>query len=213
MDLAFFGIQGSGKGTQGIKTASKYQLDMFETGAELRRLAKEDSDLGKKVKSIIESGNLVPTEVVMEIVENFIHQHQNANGILFDGIPRSKEQASAFIDLLKKYNREFKGILIELEEEIALKRLLTRRICTQCKAVYPESYKKEKCEKCGGNLETRKDDNEEAIQTRINLYKTETLPVIAEFEKNNLIIKVDGNQEIEKVSEDLFNILDNILKK
>ena len=93
MDLIFFGMQGAGKGTLGKVVSSKFNMTIFETGAALRQLAQEDSELGKKIKSIIEAGHLVSNGIVMEIVEDFVNKLENDSPILFDGIPRSVEQA------------------------------------------------------------------------------------------------------------------------
>jgi len=120
MDYVLFGIQGSGKGTQGKFLAPKISASYFETGGELRRLSKEDSELGKKVKSIIEAGHLVQNEVVMEIVENFIKTNPNAgNPIIFDGIPRNGEQNGTFEALLNKMGRKYTGLYFELSKEEA----------------------------------------------------------------------------------------------
>jgi len=129
MDLILFGIQGSGKGTQGKVLKERYKMEYFETGGELRRLAKENSSLGKKVKSIIEAGHLVPNEIVMEIVQNFIeHINKNSN-IIFDGIPRKMVQAKSLEKLLKKDKRDYRAIILDLSQEEAMNRLLKRRIC------------------------------------------------------------------------------------
>jgi len=143
MDIVLFGIQGSGKGTQGKIIADKYQMRIFETGAELRRLAKEDSSLGKKVKNLIEAGQLVPNEIVMEIIENFSKDFNKNEKVLFDGIPRKMEQAQSFDKLMKELNREFVCILMDISEKEAYRRLTTRRICEECKSVYPSTYEKE----------------------------------------------------------------------
>lgn len=210
MDLIFFGMQGSGKGTLGVRVAEKYGLKIFETGAELRKLAGSDGELAKKVKSIIEAGKLVSNKVVMEIVENFMNNLPANTNILFDGIPRKIEQAQSLNKLLNRYGRKYLGILIELKEETALRRLTTRRICENCKAVYPANYDKENCGKCGGNLTTRADDNPEAIKTRLQAFKQETLPAI-ELYKDNLI-KIDGEPNIEEVKNIAFSALDRIMK-
>lgn len=207
MDLVLFGIQGSGKGTQSKIIAERCSLSIFEAGGELRKIASEDSDLGRKVKGIIESGHLVSTEVVMEIVANFLHKLPAGKSALFDGIPRSADQQEQFDTLMKKEGREFVGLEIALSPDEAIKRLTTRRICKQCKEVYPSFYAKDKCEKCGGELETRKDDTQEAINTRIITFVEKTLPVIENYRSNGKILKVDGNQTIEKVSADIVEVL------
>ncbi|MBD3360875.1 adenylate kinase [Candidatus Peregrinibacteria bacterium] len=210
MDLIFFGMQGAGKGTIGEAVAERYGHKIFETGAELRRLAQEDSELGRKVKSIIDKGKLVPNKVVMEIVEDFMNKLSPDKEVLFDGIPRSVKQAKTLNSLLDKHDRDYIAVLIKIVEETALKRLTTRRICKNCKEVYPADYKKETCEKCGGELITRADDNVEAIQTRIDAYKKETLPAI-ELYKDKLIT-IDGEPSIEEVKKLAFEVLDPILK-
>lgn len=209
MDLIFFGMQGAGKGTLGKAIAERYNLKIFETGAELRKLAQADSPLGKKVKSIIEAGHLVSNEVVMEIVENFMNNLPKNINVLFDGIPRKIEQAKTLNELLDKYAREYKAILIDIKKETALRRLTTRRICSVCKAVYPANYEKTVCE-CGGALTTRADDNLEAIKTRLDAYEKETLPAIEMY--NSRIIKIDGEPQIDVVVDLAIKTLDPIIK-
>lgn len=209
MDLIFFGMQGSGKGTLGKAVAERYDLQIFETGGELRKLSGQTTELAQKVKSIIESGNLVPNEVVMEIVENFMNQLSPGTNILFDGIPRTVEQAKSLNALLQKHNRTFTGVYLDLSEEIAFHRLTTRRICEKCKTVYPADYTKDNCEKCGGNLITRSDDNPEAIRTRLQAFSQETIPAINLYE--NSLIKLDGRPPIDEVRVAAFAELDKIL--
>ncbi len=107
MDIILFGIQGSGKGTLGKAAAEKYDMSYFETGAELRKLSQEDSDLGKKIKSIIEAGHLVPNEVVMEIVENFLDRQHDGKALVIDGVPRFMEQSKSLESLLEKNTRDY----------------------------------------------------------------------------------------------------------
>ncbi|MBI5413079.1 nucleoside monophosphate kinase [Candidatus Peregrinibacteria bacterium] len=206
MDYTLFGIQGSGKGTQGKILGEKIGAAYFETGGELRRLAKEDSELGKKVKSIIEAGRLVPNEVVMEIVENFIkHLQKPEQPIVFDGIPRNGRQNDSLEALLKKNGREYTGIYFELSREEAENRLVKRRICSKCKTVFPAFYSEKDCEKCHGKLVTRADDNADSIRTRIEIFYKETLPVIESWDKNGRMIKVNGVGKIESVTQELLS--------
>jgi len=216
MDLIFFGMQGAGKGTLGKEIAKKYGFQIFETGSELRRLAKEESELGKKIKSIIEAGHLVQNEVVMEIVEDFMSNLKPGVNIIFDGIPRKVEQAKSLNALLDKNNRKYKAVLIKIDKETALKRLTTRRICQKCKHVYPATYKKDYCEQttsegkpCNGKLITRADDNTEAIKTRLEAFENETVPAIKMYGEN--LIKINGNSTIEEVKELAFKALDPII--
>ncbi len=210
MDFIFFGMQGSGKGTLGKVVAEKYGMQIFEMGGELRKLATQDSELAKKVKSIIESGQLVSDEVVMEIVENFMNNLPKGTQVLFDGIPRKVAQAELLNALLEKHNRTYKAVLLDISKEIALKRLTTRRVCSSCKNVYPSFYAKDNCEKCGGELITRSDDNPEAIETRLNTYEQETVPAIELY--NDRLIKIDGEPSIEKVQELAMKALNPIIQ-
>jgi adenylate kinase len=198
-------MQGAGKGTVGKLVAEDFNLKVFETGAELRKLAQEDSELGKKVKSIIEAGHLVPNEVVMEIVENFMNNLKPNENVLFDGIPRKVEQAESLNNLLNKHGRTYKAVLIEIAEETALRRLTTRKICKDCKEVYPAVYTKETCEKCDGPLITRSDDNPESIKTRIEAFKKETVPAI-EIYKDKLV-KINGEPTIQEVGNETCKVL------
>lgn len=210
MDYVLFGIQGSGKGTQGKIMGEKIGAVYFETGGELRRLAHENSELGRKVKSIIEAGHLVPNEVVMEIVENFVKRTSEeddrnaAKTIIFDGLPRNNTQSKTFEALLQKMGRDYTGIYFELSRKDAENRLLKRRICNKCKAVYPAIYKGGACEKCNGELATRADDNADSIRTRIEIFYKETLPVIEDWAARGKMITINGSGTIEEVTEELF---------
>lgn len=210
MDLILFGMQGAGKGTIGKSLAERYNLKIFETGGALRALSQEDSELARKVKSIIEAGHLVPNEVVMEIVEDFISKLPPNTNVLFDGIPRKVEQAESLNALLKKNGRTYKAVILDIKEESALKRLTTRRICKGCKAVYPVTFTGDKCTACGGELITRSDDNPEAIQTRLKAYRDETIPAIALYQEG--MIKIDGEPSIDEVQKLAFEALDKVLK-
>jgi adenylate kinase len=212
MDLVLFGIQGSGKGTLGKSVATRYGFEVFETGSELRKLSQEDSELGKKVKGIVEAGHLVPNEVVMDIIENFMNKLGEGKKVIFDGIPRKMVQAETFDALMQKLGRDFTGILVDVPEDVAVKRLTTRRLCENCKAVYPAMYDKDTCEKCGGKLVTRSDDNPESIMTRIKAYNEETMPVIERYKAAGKLITMNGNLSIPDAEKEIFKVMDNDLK-
>lgn len=209
MDYVLFGIQGSGKGTQGKVMAERLGAAYFEMGGELRRLARENSKLGLKVKSIIDAGHLVPNEVVMEIVENFAQGvgEGGAGVIIFDGIPRNAEQNNSLEALLKKLERKYTGVFFELSRENAENRLIKRRFCDKCKTVYPAAFSDKVCEECGGNLVTRADDNAASIRTRIDIFHKETVPIIEAWKKKGKIISVDASKTIDRVTEELLGKL------
>jgi adenylate kinase len=203
MDILLFGMQGSGKGTQGKVLADKYKMTIFEMGGQLRKIIDSSSPLGLKIKSIVDSGNLVDDDTIMEVVENFISTIPSDQPVLFDGIPRTLKQSEKLLNLLSKNHRNVFAVLIKISQEEAIKRLTQRRICESCKGVYPPSYKAEKCQHCGGNLVTRQDDNLDSIKTRLNNYQNETMPVINSFYNIDHLIEVDGEQQIENVAKEV----------
>ena len=212
MDIVLFGIQGSGKGTLGKIAADKYGYVIFETGSELRKLAQEQNELGKKVKSIVEAGHLVPNDVVMDIIENFMAHLPKGKNVLFDGIPRKMVQAETFDDLMKKLHRDFFGILVDVPEDVVTRRLMNRRMCENCKTVYPATYTKDTCEKCGGKLVSRSDDNPESIKTRIHAFFTETMQVIEHYKSQGKLFSMNGNLSIDDAGKEMLKLLETKLK-
>lgn len=208
-------MQGSGKGTLGKVLASVFNMEVFEAGSAMRNIAKEDSPLGHKIKEIIESGNLVQNEIVMETVTDFISKIDKDTGIIFDGIPRSVEQTESLIQLLDSHNRKYKAFHLEIDEETALKRLTTRKMCKVCGTIYPADYSKDTCDQivegkeCNGELYSRSDDVPEAITKRIELFKEKTIPGMKLFKEN--LISIDGRPSIEIVKEESIKILTPIL--
>ncbi len=181
MDYLFFGIQGSGKGTQTRLLEEQYGFPVFETGAELRKIAASDSELGRKVNEIISAGHLVPTEIVIEIVENFLNENKSAKTILFDGIPRSADQQELLDKLLKSHDREVTAIHIKLDEAAATNRL---------------------------QLRGRNDDTPEGIKTRIQTFYDKTEPLLAIYRNANKLMEVNGDQTVEQVYSDLKSKLE-----
>jgi adenylate kinase len=184
-DLILVGIQGSGKGTQGKILAEKFGYKIFETGGELRAIAKEDSELGRKVKKITERGDLVPNEIVMEIVEHFFTEISADTPVIFDGIPRSDEQRVSLEKLLDEHHREFRALEVRLSDGEALARLLKR-----------------------AELEGRADDNLESIKKRIQNFYTHTQPLLDSWKQSNRLISVNGEQPVEKVTAEMLATLD-----
>lgn len=206
MDFLLFGIQGSGKGTHGKKFCEEHGFTYFETGGELRRLASQNSHLGRKIKSILEAGRLVPNTVVMEIVENFLKNLPASRGALFDGIPRNEEQAHSLETLLEKFNRHFMVVLMTVPREVALERLLKRRLCEKCKKVFPTAYRGS-CDTCGGNLVKRSDDTEESIRMRFSIFDSETIPVVERYRKEGKLIEVNGHGNMDEVQQNFTKTL------
>lgn len=208
MDIILFGMQGSGKGTQGERLAEKYSLKVFEMGGELRQMIQSGSELGQKIKGIVEAGNLVDDDTIVEVVGSFLTSVNTDQPILFDGIPRTLKQSEKLLNLLATYKRDAFAVLIKISEDEAIKRLTQRRVCEKCKGVYPPSYKSDECQHCGGKLVVRHDDNLESIKKRLENYEKETVPVIKDFYERDHLIEVDGEQPIEKVTKEMIEKVD-----
>lgn len=198
-DLILFGVQGSGKGTQARLFVEKHGYVLFETGKELRALADdESSELGRKVKGIIEAGNLVSDEVVIEIVEHFLQKTSVDEAVIFDGIPRKVSQMILFEGVVAKAGRKPMGVLIGLSDEEALRRLGNRWMSRITGKTY--AGKAAALLECAeSDAYQRADDTPEAIAVRLKNYHEETQPVIDWYRKQGRLVEVDGEQSAHEV--------------
>lgn len=205
MKLVFMGKQGSGKGTQAKIIAEKLGLCHISTGDLLRNT---EGELGKKVHAIIDNGEMVDDELIFQLIKQRIQKPDCKKGFILDGFPRTFEQAIMLeeevgIDLV---------IEIYISDNLVKERLLNRLNCDECGAIFNSVTKPPQkegiCDVCGGSLSVREDDNEEAIETRLGIYYKNFWP-ISDFFKDKLI-RVNGNQNIYKVSEEIMNRLRNI---
>ena len=202
MDIILFGMQGSGKGTQGKALAAKYGLKAFDIGTQFRKDIQAGTPLGHKIKDEVEAGMLVDDEIVMDVAEEVIESIDPKQPILFDGVPRTMSQVNKLLELLAKHGRDAFAVNIKISEDEGINRLTKRRICPNCHGIYPPSYTADTCEHCGGTLITRADDNPESIKLRIENYKKQTVPVIKTFYDRDRLIEVDGEQPIESVTKE-----------
>jgi adenylate kinase len=211
-DIILFGMQGSGKGTQARILAEKFGHKIFETGGQLRRLAAEDSPLGKKILEITSAGKLVDNEIVMEIVANFLKNLRENESAIFDGIPRSESQRASLEAEFAKVGRAPIAIYIKISRDEALTRLLGRKTCAGCGKIFgakDNSEKLEKCPVCGGDLKIRADDTAEAIATRLDVYENETVPAIEKYRDEKRLIEIDGTQSVDSVTAEIAAELAN----
>lgn len=205
MDIILFGMQGSGKGTQGKILAERYGLKVFDMGSALRSMITSGNELGNLIKDTVESGNLVSDEIIMKVVEKFLAGEVKGQNILFDGIPRTMNQSGNLLALLSGHGRDAFALDIKISENEAVERLTKRRICVGCKEIYPAFFKGDTCSECGGNLVTRSDDsNLDSIKQRLHNFELETKPVIEDFHRRDRLIEVDGEQAIPDVTEEMI---------
>lgn len=175
---------------------------IFETGKELRSLVAGASELGNKIKGIIEAGNLVPDQVVIEIVEDFLKRTDLTQAVIFDGLPRKMSQKDLFEKVVDQFGRKPTAILIQISDEEALKRLGNRWMSKSTGKIY--AGKEAACAECGEeDVYQRADDTPEAIKTRLETYHIETQPVIDWYREEGRLLEVSGEREVEEVAVEL----------
>jgi adenylate kinase len=208
MKLMFLGPPGAGKGTQAQNTGVKYGIAHISTGDMLRAEMKKGTELGKKAKELIEAGRLVPDDVIIAMVDNRLKQDDCKGGFLLDGFPRTLAQAKA-LDGIVTLDA---CINIDVPSDHLVDRICNRRVCTECNGTFALSLLKGKvCELCGGQLIQRADDTEETVLSRINVYETQTKPLIDFYSNKGIVKDIDGTGSIEKVTKDIDSVLDQIM--
>lgn len=201
MKIIFVWIQGSGKWTQWKILSEKYGFNIFETGWALRTISKEESELWNRIREIINAWKLVDIDTIWKIITDFLSKNKTNSNIIFDWIPRSKEQK----ELTDKLIDDFKVVLFDLPKEEVTKRLLGRMYNPKTGETFISWTKLDP--KTGDILEQRKDDNEVAIKQRIDTFFEETLPVVKEYESEWKLITINADQSIENVHNELINKL------
>lgn len=204
MNIIFLGAPGAGKGTQASEVAGEMGLAHIATGDLFRAGLEKGTSLGLEAKGYMEKGVLVPDELTIRMVQERIEVPDCANGVIFDGFPRNLNQAEALDGALSGQNKVIdKVVYIKVAEEELLKRLGGRWICRQCQAPYHEvnspPAEAGKCDRCGGELYQRADDNETAIKERLGVYFNETAPLINYYNKVDKLVEIDGEGDVEDV--------------
>jgi len=207
MNFAFIGPQGSGKGTQAKLLADKIKIPTLSVGQLLRDNVESKTKPGLKAQQYMLKGLLVPVNILKEILVDELSKRKYSKGIILDGYPRNQQQ----VDLLETILHIDWVILISLRKSETIKRLSNRRVCEDCDENYNLLSKKPKknlqCDKCGGKLVQRKDDTPTAIKKRLEIYKKETGPVIDYYKSQNKVIKINGNQSINKIASEILKKL------
>src|SRR6056297_733030 len=188
MIIILLGPPGAGKGTIAVEIKKEKDIPIISTGDILRKAIKNGTDLGKEAQSYVNSGKLVPDYLIMKIIEERIKEKDCKKGFMFDGFPRTIQQAEDLDLLFKrvKYNID-QVFYFETSKNTIVERLSDRRVCTKCGAIYNLNYNppksKDKCDKCGGELIQRDDDKEETILKRLEVFNGETLPLVNYYQK------------------------------
>ena len=212
MKIIMLGAPGAGKGTQAKKIAAKYGIPHISTGDIFRANIKNGTELGKKAKTYMDQGLLVPDELVVDLVVDRVNQDDCENGYVLDGFPRTIPQAEALTEALEKMGQKVDfAIDVNVPDENIVKRMGGRRACVTCGATYHMVYaptKKEGiCDTCGGELILRDDDKPETVTKRLSVYHEQTRPLISFYADKHVLYTVDGTQNMEQVFEAITKIL------
>ncbi len=204
MRIIMLGAPGAGKGTQAAKVAEAYSIPHISTGDIFRANIKGGTELGKKAKSYMDAGKLVPDELVCDLVADRIAQEDCAKGFILDGFPRTIPQAEALEVAVEKLGTKMDyAVNVDVPDEAIIERMSGRRACLSCGATYHVVYNAPKtegvCDVCGEKLVLRDDDKPETVKTRLDVYHEQTQPLIDFYEKRGILATVDGTQPMDDV--------------
>ena len=212
MHILLMGPPGAGKGTQAAELVKEFNIPHISTGDMFRAAMKEGTEMGKKAKSYIDAGNLVPDSVTVGIVRDRLAQDDCKKGFILDGFPRTVEQADALDGIMADLGLSLTRVLnISVPAADLVERAVGRRICKKCGATYHVKFnpsnKEGVCDECGGELFQRADDTAETMTNRLSVYEASTKPLIEYYQKAGIYTEVDGRQAIDKVTKDLVETL------
>jgi adenylate kinase len=211
-DLILFGPPGAGKGTQGARLAEHYGLLRLSTGDVLRDAVREGTPMGVRARRYMDAGELVPDEVILGIVKDYLSAHSD-QGVIFDGFPRTVPQAAGLDALLADLERRLEAVLVlNVAEDSLLKRLSGRRSCDSCGRGYNIYYdppqQDGRCDSCGSELTMRPDDDATTVRRRLEVYEEQTSPIVAHYEASAVrVVHLDGDRPVAEVQHDLRGAL------
>ncbi len=217
--IILLGRSGSGKGTQANFLCERLGFRYIGTGELLRKLAREENFLGTKLKSVLARGDLAPTWLAFYVWLRELADLSPSHGIVFDGSPRMLREVKFLDEVFDWYERKnIKVILIDISREEAFRRLTSREICKECGKVAPYRDVREPqssnelkelnvCDRCGGKLETRSDDDPEAVQNRMDWFEKEVLPVVEHYRKRGMLTVVKGEQDVEDMFKEIMKAI------
>lgn len=212
MKIVFMGPPGAGKGTQAEKIIETYQVPHISTGDMFRKAIKDQTELGMEAKRYMDQGALVPDHVTIGIVKDRLSESDCKSGFLLDGFPRTVDQAKALDEILTSFDSKIDYVInIDVDLNILKERLTGRRICRSCGATYHKIFNPSAvegvCDKCGGELYQRKDDNEETVGNRLDVYVNQTKPLLDYYSLAGNLVNINGQQSIDLVFEEIQNVL------
>ena len=213
MDIILLGPPGAGKGTQAQRLVEHHGMRQLSTGDMLRETRKADTELGRKVADIMDTGGLVSDEIVSAMIDAKLADMGPDVGAIFDGYPRTAAQADQLDDILAKHGRKLDHVIeLHVNEDALVERITGRYTCANCGEGYHDVFKQPKqegvCDKCGSTeFKRRPDDNEETVRTRMQEYRGKTAPILPGYEARDIVTRVDGMASIEDVTQAIDAIL------
>ena len=214
MNIILFGPPGAGKGTQADKLVKIFNLFKISTGDLLRQEIKKNTNIGLKIKPLIDKGFLAPNDIIDDLIDKVLSDKNHKNRLIFDGYPRNVDQAKQLDLLVKKYNQKISCVLsLNVDKESVIKRILSRQICSKCGHIFnkfsnPSNKVNHKCDL--KYLNTRSDDNENTIRHRFEIYTKETLPILDYYKSQNLLHQIDGMLEIDEIFKEIREIIHSL---
>ncbi|MGE5631149.1 MAG: adenylate kinase [Caulobacteraceae bacterium] len=213
MRIVLLGPPGSGKGTQASRIEKEFGIPHISTGDIFRDNMSRNTPIGMEAKKFIEKGLLVPDDLTLKIVENRFLEDDCRKGFLLDGFPRTLVQAETLDSELGKIGKELDAVInLEVSDDLIIGRMTNRRVCSKCGENYNLCFYKplsdEICDKCGGKLYTREDDRLETVTNRLNVYKSQTYPLIDYYKNKGLLITVNGELSADAVFKDIIKALE-----
>ncbi len=214
MNLILLGPPGAGKGTQATRLEERYQIAQLSTGEMLRAEVEAGSEIGRKADGLMKAGQLVPDDLIIDMIGEQLDRDGCRNGFILDGFPRTGPQAEALDVILKEKGLKLDHVIsIDVDDEAMVRRITGRFACAKCGAGYHEEFQKPKvdgvCDACGSTEFTRRaDDNAATVRERLKAYHAQTAPIIDYYEKVGLVRRVDGMEPIDKVTDQLRAAID-----
>jgi len=214
MRILLLGAPGAGKGSQAKMLVEKYKTPQISTGDLLRAAVAEGTEIGKQAQKLIDAGQLVPDAMVLGMIKDRLQEDDAKNGFILDGFPRNQAQAIALDELLETLNWPLEAaILLDVDNEKLVQRITARESCEDCGQMYnlisSPPVNEGICDKCGGKLIHRADDNEETIRKRLDIYVEQTTPLIEYYQYQHKLFKIDGMGEIERIFDSMCKIVEN----
>lgn len=207
MNIVLLGAPGAGKGTQAAKLVEKHGLCHISTGDILRAAVKNQTELGIKAKGYMDAGELVPDDLIIDLMKERMEQPDTEKGVILDGFPRTTTQAVALDGMLSELGRPLgAALLIDVASEVIVARLTSRRMCRACGHIGSVADGNS-CPSCGGEMYQRDDDNEETVRNRLDVFDKSTAPLIDYYRGSDLLVSIDGDRDPEVVFADVEQAL------